>query len=288
MAQSNNSKSAIVDLVKTIVAVTALPLTVYTVTNNFVEKPGITLVAALITALLASALVVRYQNVRIDTVITAWLMLIVAVIAVWILWPKTVTIKGIIVDGANNPVLNEEVKLIDANGSLHIADTGNTGHYQFKSIPNGQYKIMVRGNRVEGLAQSGFVLVLSLNLMVSQSPTPTPTPACSQITAFRITSPDGLHDHVTTQDVLPHFARTVKVSWEPPYCEMIIQFLQGGNVKFDSGVPVQSGLIALTSAPSLGWTEIKIWVPGDTSGKPADNVHVAVCDPASDPQCRTN
>lgn len=133
---SDNSKTALVDLIKAIVAVTALPLAVYTIINSLFKEPVITLMAALVTGVLASILVVKYQKVSVNNVITAWLMLIVIAITVWILWPKTVTVEGIVIDVANNPVPNEEVKLIDANGTPRITNTSNTGHYQFRDIPN--------------------------------------------------------------------------------------------------------------------------------------------------------
>ena len=178
--EPQSSRNSLVDLAKAIVAIAAVPLGAYTIINNFLEQPGITLGIAILTAIAASIYMVSSQRTNIRDLIIAWLTLIVIALAVFVIWPKTVTVQGTITDTANNAVPNEEVKLIDANGVLRVTNTDNAGNYEFKDVPNGTFTIIVRENRIEGLAQVGAKQVSLLNITVPQ-PSFTPTPLVNAV-----------------------------------------------------------------------------------------------------------
>jgi hypothetical protein len=120
-------------------------------------------------------------------------------------------------------------------------------------------------------------------------PTDTPTSPPPTLSCGRLTSPPlGVRGNPTTPDNIPHYSRTVEVKWEsPPGCEIIVEYLQNQTTVYIYPEPILSGRTDMLNIP-LGWTEIKTWNPEITSGLPADNMHVILCEPAEDTECRTN
>ena len=179
----SNRQAQLVEIAKAIGAIVGVPLVLFTLVNNFVEQPVVALVAALITAALASVWVVRSRRIAITQVVVAWLALIVVVLAgfvIWLIWPKTMTVEGIIRDTAGNPVNNEEIVLFDLSGRRYETKTNAEGYYQFVDVPAGKYKVRARGNEVEGATTGILVRMVQQNLtvapiVVTVSPTPTPT-----------------------------------------------------------------------------------------------------------------
>ena len=164
----NGPRSSLAEWAKVITAIIGVPILAYTIINNYFERPSITIAVALITAILASVYMVRYQRATINSIIITWLALVVVALAVFVVWPKTITVEGTIVDTTSNPVPNEEVKLIDVNGVVRITNTDKAGCYQFNDVPNRSFKILVRDERVEGLARGGLIQVLTMNLTIDE------------------------------------------------------------------------------------------------------------------------
>jgi hypothetical protein len=129
----------------------------------------------LVTAILAPVCVVYFGWTGIKEMIIAWLILIVLVLAGLAIWPKTITVEGTILDTAAIPVSYEKVVLIDAHGLRRETRTDDEGHYQFKGVPRGTYRVRVRGHEIGGGAGGILVRVMRTDLNVPK-PTSTPTP----------------------------------------------------------------------------------------------------------------
>lgn len=115
-------------------------------------------------------------------------------------------------------------------------------------------------------------------------PTSTPTPSCGRMTS----PPLGVRGNSIVPDNIPHYSRTVEVKWEsPPGCKIIVEYRQNQTTVYKYPEPLLSGKTDMLNIP-LGWTEIKTWNPEDPSGLPADNMHVILCEPTEDAECRTN
>jgi hypothetical protein len=120
---------------------------------------------------------------------------------------------------------------------------------------------------------------------LSQPPKDTPSICNSaRITSYYDVGASDIRGKPTSPDKLPHFSRTIKVSWSPP-CPMIIQANQNGTPIYTSK-SAQSGTVnmELVMVPA-GWTEIVIWDP--KTGLRVDSVHVVLCDLPAD-GCRPN
>jgi hypothetical protein len=175
----SNRRSSLIEIFKAVGAIVALPLALFAFASKIVAQPVIALVVALITALLISAWVVRSDWTGIPEMIIAWLTLIVVVLVVFVIWPKTMAVEGIIRDTAGNPVGDEEVVLFDFSGRRYETKTNAEGHYQFIDVPTGKYKVQVNSTEVEGGTEGFLVRKVQQNITVSDliaaSPTPTPT-----------------------------------------------------------------------------------------------------------------
>jgi hypothetical protein len=186
---SDNRKVPLIDIAKAVGAILGVPLALFAVINGVSAQPITALIVALVTAVLASALVVYYDWSGITEMILAWLAIIVLVLAGFVIWPETMIVEGIISDTGGNPFSNETVLLIDVNGVTRQTDTDTEGYYQFKEVPTGPYKVRV--SEIEGGGGAGgfFVRTVKTDLTVpvavvvtspaptaTEAPSPTPTP----------------------------------------------------------------------------------------------------------------
>ena len=71
----DSNKTQLVEIAKTVGAILGVPLALFTVTNNVIEQPLISLVVALVAAVLISVWVVLSGWANITQIITAWLAL---------------------------------------------------------------------------------------------------------------------------------------------------------------------------------------------------------------------
>jgi len=178
-----NHQTQLVEIAKAVAAILGVLLALFTILNNIAEKPFISLVVTLITAILASVWVVRSRRAGIRDVIIAWLTLFVVVLAGFVFWPRTMTVEGTLRDAASRPIGSEAVVLLDFSGKTYEAKTDVEGHYRFVDVPVGRYKVQVRGNEVEvepkGILIAGVeqnFTVPEIVVVVSPTPTPTDTP----------------------------------------------------------------------------------------------------------------
>ena len=182
-AKSENQESGarqraerqIVDVARAIGAIFGVPLTLFAIISSLINQPFIALVVALVTAILVSIWVVYTRWTGFLEVAVAGLALIVVVLAGFVIWPRTMTVEGTILDTAGISVSHEKVVLIDVDGVHRETSTDSEGHYQFKRVPCGPYRVRVRGHEVGGGAAGILpIRVVYTNLAI---PEPTPKPA---------------------------------------------------------------------------------------------------------------
>jgi hypothetical protein len=178
---SSNRKSSLVEIFKAVVAILGVPLALFAIVDSIIGQPITSLIVALITAVIASVLVVRYGWTGVMEIIIAWLAMAVVVLFGFVIWPTTMTVEGLVRDEAGNPVSNEEVVLFDCGGRRYETQTDTEGHYQFTGVPTGKYKLQVRDSKVEAATKGFLVRVQQQDLtiratLVQVSPTVTPVP----------------------------------------------------------------------------------------------------------------
>jgi hypothetical protein len=169
MAMSTNpdsNKTQLVDIAKTVGAILGVPLALFAVTNSVIAQPITSLVVALIAAILISVWVVLSGWANITQIIVAWLALTVVVLAVFVIWPRTMTVEGHISDLAGNPVSNENVELLDVSNRMYKTETDADGYYRFTQVPTGKYRLQVHGSQVEGQTKGILVRVVQQNLAI--------------------------------------------------------------------------------------------------------------------------
>jgi len=172
----NIKSDSLNNILKSIGAIAALPLTIFALVKTVVDNPFITLAVALITAIIASIVTVSIWKVKIGDVIIAWLILIVAMLSIFVIWPTTMTVEGTVRYTTGDPINNEKIILIDVYGISHETRTNETGYYRFEKVPNGIYRVTLRENEVEGAAGGLLVRTLSTNLIIpASSATPSPS-----------------------------------------------------------------------------------------------------------------
>ena len=132
------------NILKSIGAIAALPLTIFALVKTVVDNPVIMLVVALITAILASVFVITQWKVKIEGVIIAWLILIVIILGFFVIWPTTMTVEGTVRYTTGDPITGEKIVLFDVYGVSHETQTNEIGYYRFEKVPNGQYKVSLR------------------------------------------------------------------------------------------------------------------------------------------------
>jgi formylglycine-generating enzyme required for sulfatase activity len=166
---SSKRESSVVEIFRAIGAIVAVPTALFGLANSIFSQPIIALVVAMITAVLASIVVVRCGWTGITEVITAWLVLtviVVIVLASFVIWPKTMTVEGIILDEEGNPISNEQVTLFDRSNRRYETKTDTEGYYQFIEVPSGKYRVQVRTSEIEGETKGILVRVVQQNLTV--------------------------------------------------------------------------------------------------------------------------
>lgn len=169
------------DVLKAVTTIVGVPLVLFALAQIFFEQPGVALAAAVITAIMLSVWIIQSSWTGGTEVIIGWLILAVVVLAGFVFWPKTMTIEGVVVEGADVPVSNEEIVLVDDHGIAHEAQTNADGHYQFENVPYGTYKIRVREQEVGGAAGgilpvSKVVVNITAPTLIPPTDTPTPSP----------------------------------------------------------------------------------------------------------------
>jgi hypothetical protein len=182
-ANSNNAENPLVKIARALASILGVPLALFAVVSGIVQEPMIALAAALIMAVLASIWVVYSNWAGITEMFIGWLSLIVVILLVLVIWPRTMVVEGVIRDPAGAPVANEEVLLFDRAGVRHETETNSEGQYRFSDVPTGKYRLKARGSEVEGETKGFLVRVVQQNLAVpgtpspatAQSPGPTPT-----------------------------------------------------------------------------------------------------------------
>ena len=147
---TSNRIEQLVEIAKALGAILGLPLALFAVMNSVVAHPTISILVAMVTAFLISIWVVSTKWTGIKEVVIAWLSLIVIVLAGFVVWPRTMTVEGIISNTENNPVGNLEVILLDYSGRRYETKTNAEGYYQFKDVPTGSYTIRARNSEVKG------------------------------------------------------------------------------------------------------------------------------------------
>jgi len=197
-----NNKTQLVEIVKTVSAILGVPLALFAVTNSVIEQPLISLVVAIIAAVLISVWVVLSGWANITQIITAWLALAVVVLAIFVVWPRTMTVEGRISNTAGNPVSNEKVILFDLSNRVYETKTDAGGYYQFTQVPAGKYRLQVRSSEVEGQTRGILVRVVQQNLAIPGGlaevvstpaptlPTDTPKPTSPLPTNTPVPAPD--------------------------------------------------------------------------------------------------
>jgi hypothetical protein len=171
-----DEKNSWMDVVKTLGGIIALPLALFAIINQIINNFSVAFTAGLILAIAASFLFVKKKTVELVWVVVAWLSLIVIGMAVFLIWPKTITVEGIVRDTAGDPVIRERVVLTDYKGASYETHTDGTGYYQFKDIPNDAYAISVRESEIGGKPSGFFTQDQSLNFTLPKlTPTPTST-----------------------------------------------------------------------------------------------------------------
>ena len=203
---SENRRESLVKVAKALTAILGVPLALFAIISSIVNQPLIALVVALVTAILASILVVYACWAGFLEVVVAWLALTVVVLVGLVIWPDTMTVEGTILDVAGTPVSREKVVLVDIYGVSRETRTDDQGHYRFKRVPCGTYKVRARGYEVGGGA--GGILparVVYTDLTVPQ-PTLTNTPTS---TATLTSTPTSTATSTTTPTPSPTFPPTV-------------------------------------------------------------------------------
>ena len=164
----DDQKTELTDMVKAVGAVLGVALALFTIVNSSIAQPITSLVVALIAAVLVSAWLVFSRWFSITQVITAWLALAVVVLAGFVIWPRTMTVEGVIYDTVGNPVRDEQVILFDRSGRRYETKTEAEGYYQFIDVPSGKYRVQVRTSQVEGETEGILVRVVQQKLTVPE------------------------------------------------------------------------------------------------------------------------
>ena len=164
----DDQKTQLTDMVKAVGAILGVALALFTVVNSIIAQLTTSLVVALIAAALVSAWLVLSRGVSITQVITAWLALAVVILAGFVIWPRTMTVEGVISDTVGNTVRNEQVILFDRSNRRYEIKTDAEGYYQFIDVPSGKYRVQVRTSQVEGETKGILVRVVQQNLTVSE------------------------------------------------------------------------------------------------------------------------
>ncbi len=162
----DSNKTQLVEIAKTVGAILGVPLALFAVTNSIIAQPIVSLVVAIIAAVLISVWVVLSGWANITQIITTWLALAVVVLAGLVIWPRTMTVEGRISDSAGSPVGNERVILFDLSNRVYETKTDVDGFYQFTQVPTGKYRLQVRGSEVEGQTKGILVRVVQQNLAI--------------------------------------------------------------------------------------------------------------------------
>jgi hypothetical protein len=209
---AGNRKAPLIEIAKAVGPILGVPLALFAIVSTVVEQPIIALVVALIMAVLASVWVVRSGWTGITEMIVAWLVLIVVILAGFVIWPRTMTVEGIIRDTTGNPVRNEVVVLFDRNNKKYETKTNTEGHYQFTEVSTGKYMVRVRESEVEGETKGILVRVVQQNLTVPETlaaafPTPTPTETPSS-TPRPIETPSPTPTPTNTSTLTPSATNT--------------------------------------------------------------------------------
>lgn len=147
--------------------------TLFTIVTVITEKPVVALITAVIGAIAVAVYFVQ-RGYFIETVV-AWLTLIVVGLVIFVLWPRTMTVAGVVYDANNSPISDEEVILIDKNGVRRETKTDQIGYYEFGEVPVGSYELRVRETKVKGSPRSPIVGTEEINIYVStlaEIPTP--------------------------------------------------------------------------------------------------------------------
>jgi hypothetical protein len=174
---STPSKS-LQNALKSLGAITALPLAIFALVKMVFDDPLITVVVVAITAILASILVVKYWEVKIESVIIAWLVLIVVMLGIYVIWPTTMTVEGTVEYTSGVPAINEKVVLVDVDGVSRETRTDETGYYQFERVPTGSYRVTSGDDEAEGGAKGTLVQGMISNLIITE---PTPDPVLTEV-----------------------------------------------------------------------------------------------------------
>lgn len=175
-----NKKKSLSDWIKSLATIVGLPLALYAFFDKVAAaNTTITLIVVLVAALMASAWLVWSYHIKVELIIISWLVLIVFGLAIIVIWPRTIVVKGCIVDAIGSPISREKVILIDANGVIREMFTDSEGCYQFRDVPNGTFTIRVRESEVKGEAVGFWVRGTTINVTIPQptlTPTRTPVP----------------------------------------------------------------------------------------------------------------
>jgi len=179
-ANPGNHQDQLIEMAKAIAAILGVPLVLFTLVNSFRANLYVSLIVAFLTAILASAWMIRSNWVGITELAVGWLSLIVVVLAFLVIWPKTMTVEGKILDLEGQPVRNKLVVLFDRSNRRYEIRTDEQGLYKFDDVPTGKYRVQVDNNEVEGQTSGFLVRVVEQNItlpraVVDVTPTRTPT-----------------------------------------------------------------------------------------------------------------
>jgi len=186
----DNNRNQFIEAAKAIGVILGVPLALFTVINNFFQQPLIvSLLVAIITAILLSAWILYSKWASLTSVLIAWLLFFILVMAVVLVWPRTMKIEGHITDAAGNPIGNEVVRLFDYSGRMYETKTDTQGYYHFLDVPIGKYIIQTGDSKLEGEAKGFLVRVVEQNIAIAIhtfAPTDTSTSPSTAHTAHLI------------------------------------------------------------------------------------------------------
>lgn len=182
--------NAVKDMASVLGAILGVLMALSTIVGLVVDQPLIALGAAFAAAVLISIWTVYVRWANFLQAAAAWVLLITIALAVYIIWPKTMTVQGIVRDTADVPLDREKVVLSDRGNIKHEDETDAEGHYQFLDVPIGRYRMQAVGMdtevEIKGLlvreVKQDFIVALPTTPSLSPTPmftptsSPTPTP----------------------------------------------------------------------------------------------------------------
>ncbi|MBI5294373.1 MAG: carboxypeptidase regulatory-like domain-containing protein [Chloroflexi bacterium] len=187
-------------------------------------------VLALLLGLVITGVFLKRKSINYATAIATWIVPAVLILFIYMLVSRPATVVGRVVDVQNAPLTGARLVLTDSSGVDHKTVTDEEGAFEFHSIPQGKYLIMVESELLTSSeVPSGWQRIFSTRVKLPASvyrPSATNTPVASPDPAMT-DDPSQLSQPTTLSTLTPtvepylgcrieDFEGARKVNWFSP------------------------------------------------------------------------